>query len=192
MENIRMKFSTFKWANQRHLQKHQRAWGLIFFFVFAWSISAQTEQNQQQITPPTCESFAREVFDALFQSEDQLFDFFIELDAYQHWIDQTDMAPEKKDQMKLYALENYRAIRKSFKKESRRITKLFRDFERSGGNLVLDSCAFQPNKQIGTLGTMTCYYSGNIEKSSVKDAIWFEVVFDGVRFRIVDGFFDPI
>jgi hypothetical protein len=172
--------------------------GLLVRFVWmlvlggSFSAIAQTEEIPTPAPTPACDAFATEVFKALFESEDQLFDFFIELDAYQLWIDQTDMAPEKKDQMKLHALGNYRAIRKSFKKESRRITKLFRDFERSGGQLVLDSCAFRPNKEIATLGTMTCYYSGTIDKSAVKDAIWFEVVFDGVRFRIVDGFFDPI
>jgi hypothetical protein len=168
---------------------------VLLFCSLTLGLQAQTDALEElpivsQV--PVCDGFAAEVFTALFQSEEVLFDFFVELNSYLVWVDQIQTTADKKDLLKLNALQNYKSIRKSFKKESKRIHKLFKDFERSGGILTLDSCGYRPNKDIPTLGVMTCYYSGTIAKSNVRDAIWFEVIYDGVRFRIVDGFFDPI
>lgn len=167
----------------------------LIFCVFGFLTAAQTtavDPAPANIEVPHCDGFATDVFGALFRSEEELFELFIELNQYQNWVDQVQITPDKKDLMKLNALQNYKSIRKAFKKESKRIHKLFSDFERNGGVLTLDSCGFRPNKDIPTLGVMTCYYSGSISKSSVRDAIWFEVVYDGLRFRVVDGFFEPI
>lgn len=139
-----------------------------------------------------CEAFSRQVLDAMQTSQADLLDFYIDLADYNTFIDNSYSDDVQRDNLKLEALENYKQYRKDFRKECRRITKVFGAFEKKGGTITYDHCVIKYNKENPNIAIITCSYKTQLKKDIEMDSVSFEVIYLNNTFHIIDGFFDEL
>ena len=163
----------------------------FFFVLMGLYVSAQTT-NTAVNDSALCERFSRQVLNAMQTSQADLLDFYIELADYNSFIDENYPNDAERDALKLEALENYKQFRKDFRKECRRITKVFSAFERSGGTITYSSCMIKHNKENYNIAIITCFYKTQLKKESALDSVSFEVIYLNDTFHIIDGFFDEL
>jgi hypothetical protein len=164
-------------------------WYIIGLVFIGWLMTGAVKAPLQPF--PDCETFGKQIFDAMLNDPSELQDALIEMDKYHLWIESLEDLPEEtKDAMKLRAIENYKQIRKNYRQECKRIHRLFADFKKKGGVLSFESCRVKDHKNFKNFGMFTIHYSGKVKRDHIRDAISFEVLVLNDTYFVVDGFFE--
>ena len=93
---------------------------LILCLVSGISLNAQDE----------CDPYGKHIFNLIINNDIELKAEFVDLLAYQSYVDHLPLDAEKKQVMKEHAIDNYIILKKSYLKEAKRILDVYENLQR--------------------------------------------------------------
>ncbi len=151
---------------------------LSSFFVFC-GLSAQED----------CEPYGKKIFTLIVNENLELKEEFVDLIAYQRYVDNLPLDDDKKEIMKEHAVDNYIILKKSYLKEANRIIKIYRNFNEDGATFDYQYCSFKANPKYPGIGFIQLFYLAELNGEIIDDSVSFECILTADGWRIIDGFY---
>ena len=136
-----------------------------------------------------CEPYGKKIFDLIVTENPELKEEFVDLLAYQKYVDHLPLDDEKKEVMKEHAVDNYIILKKSFLKEANRILKVYKNLNNEGATFDYQYCSFKANPKYPGIGFIQLFYLAELNGEIIDDSISFECILTADSWRIIDGFY---
>ena len=152
---------------------------LILCLVSGISLNAQDE----------CDPYGKHIFNLIINNDIELKAEFVDLLAYQSYVDHLPLDAEKKQVMKEHAIDNYIILKKSYLKEAKRILGVYENLKKKGTELSYQYCSFKANPKYPGIGFIQLFYLAQVGDDIVDDSISFECIYTNAGWKIIDGFY---
>lgn len=152
---------------------------VLFFLLTSFSIQAQDE----------CEPYGKYIFGLMVENDLELKAEFVDLLAYQSYVDHLPLDAEKKELMKEHAIDNYITLKKSYLKEASRILKVYQKLQKQDAKLSYQYCTFKANPKYPGIGFIQLFYLVQLDDDVIDDSISFECIYTSSGWKIIDGFY---
>lgn len=136
-----------------------------------------------------CEPYGKRIFKLIVNNDVELKAEFVDLLAYQSYVDHLPLDAEKKQVMKEHAIDNYIILKKSYLKETKRILAVYEDLQKKDTELSYQYCSFKANPKYPGIGFIQLFYLAQVGDDIIDDAISFECIYTSAGWRIIDGFY---
>ena len=136
-----------------------------------------------------CDPYGKHIFDLIVNNNIELKSEFVDLLAYQSYVDHLPLDAEKKQVMKEHAIDNYIILKKSYLKEAKRILDVYEDLKKKDTELSYQYCSFKANPKYPGIGFIQLFYLAQVGDDIIDDAISFECIYTNAGWKIIDGFY---
>ncbi len=150
-----------------------------FLTIASFSLKAQDD----------CEPYGKHVFNLIVTNDLELKAEFVDLLAYQSYVDHLPLDAEKKQVMKEHAIDNYIILKKSYLKEVKRIFGVYEDLQEKRTKLSYQYCSFKANPKYPGIGFIQLFYLAQVGDDIIDDSISFECIYTTAGWKIIDGFY---
>ena len=152
---------------------------IVFSLLLGFNLKAQEE----------CEPYGKHIFNLIVNNDIELKAEFVDLLAYQSYVDHLPLDAEKKQVMKEHAIDNYIILKKSYLKEAKRILGVYEDLQKKDTELSYQYCSFKANPKYPGIGFIQLFYLAQVGDDIIDDAISFECIYTNAGWKIIDGFY---
>ena len=154
-------------------------------YLFVLAILAGVSSRAQD----ECDPYGKHIFDLIVNNDLELKAEFVDLLAYQSYVDHLPLDAEKKQVMKEHAIDNYIILKKSYLKEAKRILDVYEGLIKKGTVLSYQYCSFKANPKYPGIGFIQLFYLAQVGDDIVDDSISFECIYTNAGWKIIDGFY---
>jgi len=136
-----------------------------------------------------CEPYGKKIFNLIVSQDQALKEEFVDLIAYQKYVDHLPLDDEKKEVMKEHAVDNYIILKKSYLKEANRILMVYNNLNKEGAKFDYQYCSFKANPKYPGIGFIQLFYLAELKGEIIDDSVSFECILTEGGWKIIDGFY---